>query len=121
MTNYRKKLNTIFRYINIIKLSTLNLPGLVMNLNNSKILYRREGEKFLRNSYILFTSFGQYFYVPVILFRCIDHSISMYLLIYSDIMSEYIPRDVLRHYVTVNLLRYYTHHQLITTTPLHTR
>ena len=65
----------------------------MFSLDNPKMLVKR-------NKYILFTSFGQYFHLPVILYRSINPSISLCLQNYSDKMSQYFPREVLRPFIT---------------------
>ena len=52
-------------------------------------------------SWNLFTSFEQYFYVPVIYCVSIDPSISMCLLIYSDVTSQYFPKGSIEKFYHV--------------------
>ena len=47
---------------------------------------------------ILFTSFGEYFFVSVMQCGSIDHHISMCPLIRREKLSQYIPKDVLGQY-----------------------
>ena len=88
----------------MLKTSNIYSPKIKVNMEKYILKMRKYFNFFQMNivfmmTYIiLFTSFGQYFFVAVMQCGSIDYHISLCPLIWREILSQYIPRDVLGQY-----------------------